>query len=32
MRHPEVVETTSTAVGIAREVFNDAPATNPERK
>jgi hypothetical protein len=28
MRHPEVVETASTAICIAREVFNDVPATN----
>jgi hypothetical protein len=31
MRHPEVVETASTAICIAREVFNDVPATNPSK-
>jgi hypothetical protein len=28
MRHPEAVETASTAIGIAREV----PATNPSKE
>jgi hypothetical protein len=31
MCHPKVVETASTAIGIAREVFNDVPATNPSK-
>jgi len=32
MRHPKVVETASNAIGTARDVFNDVPATTPRKE